>query len=173
MKTRKQVIIRARNGCYYDADAVECCPHGGGFVVKIPADEIEEWDCQIPSEYRLTKVGFDGPPFFEAYIDPRERWNGWQLPWMTREQAEVFFANEAALCKAYPDCRYVQGRFDGEELVTWIPGEGDEDRMGPAIISVGGKEKKVYDVGLGLTWDEWTEEEIRQYNEAHGETTDE
>lgn len=162
MSDEKKIIrtIKARNGRYYDTIdgdvAPEGCiaahPRGGGFVVHIPKDEVEEWDAIVPVEFKRAVVGFDGEPFVTAYYDPLDRWNGWLLPKVDRENLDKFLAEEANCNKEAPDDCYIIGKLVG--TVLHITQNGEHEEIPMETIEFEGKPVEVWSIGLGLIWED-------------------
>jgi len=112
------------------------------------------YECKVGArQYRLTTVGIDdlfGEPL-EAWIIDNERWNGWVMPYFTKEQAEIWFERQ----------RQVEGatvEFDEakDAYITVLGGNDEESDDWPGMdLMLGGEMRHVYPIGAGCwTWDE-------------------
>jgi hypothetical protein len=80
-------------------------------------------------------------------------WNGWLVPHLTREEADKFIAYQQKLRDELQEV--VLLAWDGDTLVASYhdPADG-EQRITPELIEVDGQDIKVWNVGLGLVWEE-------------------
>jgi hypothetical protein len=114
-------------------------------------------DCQLKARrYRLTKVEIDGEMALDAYIVANERWNGWVMPYFTREQLPALLGYLKA--NGHPDARLDEAR---DAVITASSYEEDpEDVWGSEQIVVDGETLTTYPVGASCwIWDETLTEE--------------
>ena len=48
-------------------------------------------------EFKLAQVTLDGTGTYEAYVLANEHWNGWSIPYFTRETADKWLTDQNAL----------------------------------------------------------------------------
>jgi hypothetical protein len=100
--------------------------------------------------YRLTKVTIDGGTALPAYIVVGEDWNGWVMPYFTREQLPAYVAWQKAQAEGYrvnvdEAADIVTTQYDDQDPEDW-PGED---------IVVEGEKVHAYPIGTGCwIWDE-------------------
>lgn len=90
---------------------------------------------------RRAKFGFDDGPDFDGWHNNRRRWNGWGMPYFTKEvMSEVI--------KHFPGSRYVR---EGDMFVV-----NHGDREGPDMVvrseMTTPSGEALYDMGIGLCW---------------------
>jgi hypothetical protein len=66
---------------------IDACPRGGGFLMRIPVEDIAEINIHPKLRFEKIQVEIEDPPFFEAWVDLDERWNGWLCPRFEKDQA--------------------------------------------------------------------------------------
>ena len=102
----------------------------------------------------------DGVPgSFKAWHNPAQRWNGWEMPYMSKEQAQVFVdAFNATAGNMEPDAYYNPAQdafcFPNQETYEVAVSDGIEYRAGidtaPAVTIDG---RTLYDfANLGWCW---------------------
>lgn len=133
-----------------EADPVEFCPQGGGFVncarravfhaTFKPADEPQFAPARFTGEWMPEGTALAG------YTNGL-RWNGWACPYFTKEEA-------LRLVEDWPGLFYDEAR---DAFVRPCEG-GDPDEtevFGAETITVAGQPLKVYPVGSGSwCWEE-------------------
>lgn len=137
---------------------IEASPIGGGFVRHVPLKHIVARNVTLPEELVKTRVGFDEPEWgvYDAYIDPVRRWNGWLIPLMTLDAVREFGAKQARLVdedEGFED--WVEVSEDG--IVTShhkVAFEDESYQITPVVIDG----MTLYNMGLGLCWQEYPEE---------------
>lgn len=137
---------------------------GGGFVVSIPIADVKNWDAKYPeNQYKYGPVGFEGEYVCHAYVGMR-RWNGWAIPCVDREQLLRFLASQDKLNADYPNSGTVTGKLDGTVLHVCYndpdnndDGQPTRETIEPAYIKFNGADVLVWEIGLGLIWDECDE----------------
>ncbi len=136
-----------------DGDVVTFIRQGGGFVCRMKASVFfnENEACEIPSVMRRGFASIDGiEAIYMAYMTDA-RWNGWAMPWFTKDQAIEI-------------CTMMQG-FDGsmvfdetEDCVIYIDNSCDEEErtqkfVGQDLETVDGPHH-LYPIGDGWCWSE-------------------
>jgi hypothetical protein len=95
-------------------------------------------------------------PPIPAYIIDNEYWNGWAMPYFTREQAEVYAAAQRAFSgettpEGNPTVTYQEYN---DQYVTMLEGEGIES-WGNEDIVIDGETIHTYPIGAGCwIWEE-------------------
>ncbi|MCP4648759.1 MAG: hypothetical protein GY853_01585 [PVC group bacterium] len=139
-------------------DCISCFPLGGGFSYSIPKSDIVEMDVILPTDIKKIKVGFDyiEGGIYDAYVDTNCKWNGWECPWMEKDQILKFIENTTDFTGN--NNSPMSFRMEGDVLIHH---DGEEEyRIEKRILICDTKPIKVWDVSLGLCWQEWTQEEI-------------
>ena len=177
-------IIKAR-GHYFQVvdsypDKVTCHPIGGGFVGTIFNENIEERNATLPRGWHKQLVGFDNCELgiYNAFIMENDFWNGWLNPYLTEDEAkrfainqEVIFDHELDYCGSadkwtFKDGVLYQQYFDDEDDYlarkdepldkVYEDGSLTAQMITPDEIEFGGETVKVWGVGYGYCWQEWT-----------------
>lgn len=162
-------MIKTKNGEYWTVDKdgetpdhVKACRPGGGWVCRIPKQDVIDWDAHYPEDqYRLVPVAMcdDETPICYAYVG-MERWNGWARPLADRENVLKFLGHQEKLKAESGPCEgLTTGTFVGNILVIdhgdYGPNEPKEtSRIEPETILYKGQNVEVWDIQLGLIWDE-------------------
>lgn len=84
------------------------CPRGGGRTGSVPSDRVVPLgDSDIPRFVR-SRVGINGEVYFDCWLDPNDRWNGWACPMFEKEVIEG------------PIRKYIE---DGNQRLVWVEAE--------------------------------------------------
>lgn len=164
-------IIRAMDDRLYSVVSttdkhVLAFPLGGGFQCQIPKQEIVDANAEPKAKFELAYLGFDDGPICRGFLSGR-LWNGWERPLMNREQVTKFME----VYDGSGDGQHVEWRGDDLYYVNDQDGDGNAV-IQPKIVersSEPGSEGKVvhlWDMSLGMTWVHWTDEMIRELQEA-------
>lgn len=135
-----------------EADVVVFCNQGGGFMQTLSPDSFHsEYDRVWVTSWRACKIGADWLDFDVDAWTEGVRWNGWAVP---------YFELPAAfdLLKSMPDLRF---NFEKNcfENPDYSEGEGVLSIYESRMITVDGRDIRVYDIGSGeYSWEESTYE---------------
>ncbi|MGP8432888.1 hypothetical protein ACT2FY_38700 [Paraburkholderia fungorum] len=129
-------------------ETVEFFAEGGGFVRRMPRAEFDA-QFKVAAQPRFAQVSVAGAWMDDgiallAYSDG-VRWNGWLMPYFTREVA-------MCLIPLVDSLRYDEAR---DVFVALDPNEGDEIAYAAEVIRVGDDDVVTYSIGAG----EWCWEE--------------
>jgi hypothetical protein len=106
----------------------------------------------IESRYTLTKLNIPGSDkSFPGYVRLMLDWNGWDIPFFTKEQLTAVFAefNEAG--------EGTLMKWDGDRAMHMDSASGEPNEwetIEPEEIEVDGQKITVYNMGCGLCWQE-------------------
>jgi hypothetical protein len=165
-------MIQTRDGSYWEpvtlaegqenlAATVSAYPAGGGMQVSIPKEDVIDWDAKFPeNKWRYVWVGFDGDAVCKAYLGPK-RWNGFEIPFVDRENLLRFIAYQDAYSKEAFDV--TTGRINASGHFEVSDDNGGYVLVPSTKIQFEGKEVEVWDIGFGLVWDEWEEETYKEH----------
>lgn len=131
-----------------DGRTVRITPQGGGFVHNVP-NAVFAADFVVmssPSPWMAASFSIDDmEEVFEGFTNGR-RWNGWEVPYFTREVAE-------RVMKTF-GCDEFSLTWDGDTIVHTDSAYPDEaQRIEPQTIVVDGVSHTVWQVGDGWVWD--------------------
>lgn len=153
-------LFRHKNGQFFELSEIEAgvarvFPQGGGFSYQIPVEKFYEDCTEVKADQvyhlRPSKVEIDGwECSFDCYLS-EQRWNGWRIPYMTRDQVQKLMdyldsLSDNAECKLEWDCGNVKGadaNYPAEPF--WIS---------PTDSAIEGQTVALYDMGMGWVWDE-------------------
>jgi hypothetical protein len=140
--------------CGHEVEVEFGCVYADG-IAEIARDVMRRncEDCKIEARwYRLAKVAIDGIPL-DAYIIANESWNGWAMPYFTREQLEAYISwQNATNCANFDEAEDVVKVILDPDDSEWTYKYGGED------IVVDGKTLHVYGVGAG----DWAWSEVEE-----------
>ncbi|MFM0276371.1 hypothetical protein PQQ59_37710 [Paraburkholderia aspalathi] len=132
-------------------DTVVFFAEGGGFVRRMPRAEFDA-QFTVAAEPRFAQVAVAGAWMDDGIALPAYsdgvRWNGWLMPYFTREVA-------IRLIPLVESLRYDEAR---DVFVALDPNEGDEIVYGAEVIRVGDDDVVTYSIGAG----EWCWEEAHE-----------
>jgi hypothetical protein len=116
-------------------------------TLVVVGKENELW-CEVGAVnkpgYRLSKVFIDSPTTaLEAYVAVGVDWNGWVLPYFTREQADAWMRWQNTV----PGCTATYNA-QTDTYASQYLGE-DPDDWPPVGIEVDGQTLHVYPIGAG------------------------
>lgn len=125
---------------------VRFAPKGGGFVRRMSRlafiekfAPVTEEDVFVPGLFEVA----DGPYAVPGYSKPRQRWNGWAIPYFTKAGADFLMAK-------FPTLSY-----DAEQdaFIEQDPSFDEPAVFAAVEIEVPGKGKeKAYPIGGGWVW---------------------
>lgn len=127
-------------------------------------------ECQHKArQWKLSVVGIDGGKNFAAYVLTTQHWNGWSIPFFTKEQAELVAAEQSEHGVAI---KYLgndeDGGMDAYECNTEPNQEDTVEIYEGEDIVVDGQTIHTYPIGgWSWIWDTITREEmLDQLHEA-------
>jgi hypothetical protein len=108
------------------------------------------------TQARFSIEGDPQAPAFDGWHDERARWNGWAVPYFSRETLE---AGVLAMLLTLDGCAY---RWDGETLEI-TEDDGDErTRYVSRVEPVTQDGQSLYCLGMGWVWDTITTDDEEQ-----------
>jgi hypothetical protein len=109
-------------------------------------------DCQIAARrYRLTQVSIAESTPHDAYIIDNERWNGWVIPFFTREQVGPYLACQNTVA----EYTAVFDEAKDAVIVKCWQGEDEPEEAVGVDITVDGETLHVYPIGaFSWIWEE-------------------
>lgn len=147
----------------FNQDELSICPQGGGFVKVIninnPSfiDKVKNKKLlflkEMPSQFKKVKLFFDhfDGDFIFGYTTER-RWNGWTMPYVELDEIKKF--NQI---QSKHDCFHDWSTFKiiDEDTISIIDvNERDEIKIKSEQIVFKDQILKVFDVSLGMTWEQ-------------------
>lgn len=146
-----------------DADCVSFSPQGGGFVSSMSREAFDARfiASSLPATYRKFRFSgewIDGGSLI-GYTDGG-RWNGWAIPWVTKEVAESIAGQSNDLGAEGFRFRWVE-----DQLYVFDPQENEEFEITPQSIVTEEGPLDLYNLGLGWCWefDGWGNEQPRRF----------
>lgn len=122
---------------------------------------------------------FDCEPYYEGYHVKRMRWNGWAMPYFTKEEADKIAKdmNDNGGIVKY-DEKNKMYKVIIEQYIDEDNPEQDESEyteiFKAELITIDGKEMELYPFGAGYyTWDDYTKEEIEEMQLSSDENSKE
>lgn len=155
MRTNQIVYMDVRNGYRVEMSEmrdgrVYFHSQGGGFIHSVTRADWDKHFKPAP-EPKFTTGAVSGEwladgQSFACYLDG-SKWNGWAMPYFTKEQADAYLA-------ATPDG--MTGSFDEARNVYVFTCEGEEPyEVEAEVIDADGQHVTVYPIGAGYwVWDE-------------------
>lgn len=155
-----------------DEHTIRAWPIGGGFAKGIPKSHVTDWNTTFPRVYKAGWVGFGDFADYgliPCYLNPHDSWNGWAKPMVDAEGLKLFLARQQRFSEKPEEMGTVAtGRMVDDAVIWHDPNYTDDEdiTITPEWIDVEGGPKvgvKVWDISLGLTWDEFSAEEREQF----------
>ena len=103
----------------------------------------------------------DGGDFYEGYYDPKYRWNGWAMPYFTKQITE-------AMINKFAQLDYIIIYDEKNEQYIANPSVEDDKEIFDKynFNTIDGK-KELYGIGTGCwTWEAYSMDEIKRFPEA-------
>jgi hypothetical protein len=173
-------LVKLKNGNVVEVfkPTFEACPRGGGFVYRIPLDEIDEFPYEPVAKVEKLRCAIEDWTVFDAYADREDRWNGWLVPYfeidVARKVVEETVANGGIAVYDEANDRFLvrldargPDDFSVPEANALDPeNEEVEVYKGFDLETVDGP-KHVYSVGgMSWIWSEVEDEEEREDEEV-------
>lgn len=133
---------------------IEFSPAGGGFVQTIDRKlaRLEYVDKFTPN-YVAGFFQIDDGVIYEGFHDPDARWNGWAMPYFTREVANLVASEIPQLEDKSP-----YAYFEGDTCYVWDYGLEEYEAYEPTTLE--GVDELVYGIGAGSwIWDNASDSE--------------
>lgn len=82
-------LVKLKNGNVVEVfnPTFEACARGGGFVYRIPIEEIDVFPYEPEARVEKVRCAIEDWTVFDAYADREDRWNGWLVPYFELDVA--------------------------------------------------------------------------------------
>lgn len=145
-----------------DRNKLQTSPIGGGFVKNVDIGSFDflldyekgnfKFVDEVPRDWNRMKVYHDHweDAFIYAYVDPRQRWNGWYCPKVELSQIKKF--NKIQKSTQMSD-DYSLFKIIDEDTISIIDfNDKEEIIIKSEDFDINGKKIKVFDISMGWTW---------------------
>ncbi len=150
-------LYKDKSGDFVELDRVEdgrayFSQQGGGFVKSMPeaAFHVLFEAANIPDTLRpfyFSAEWFEGDLNLVGYSDG-SRWNGWAVPFVTKEVAQEI----VRLLDSLDEDSY-RFRIEGDDIYFFDPQEQEEYKLAPDVCQTTDGEKPLYNFSLGWCWE--------------------
>lgn len=146
-QTRQVEVIKVK----HEDGTVEVCPRGGGFVMTVPHASLgRRIDPDVVKlERQFVTMDYWENTKVEAYVDLNDRWNGWMIPWFTKENA--YRVIEILEHDGFSDTGEIYFDRDGTVVWTMESADGEWDYAPPVRRQTEDGWQTLYSIG-GMSW---------------------